>query len=816
MPSLPFRIVGFFFILLSCASVRGQEAAAPHADRAGSGDDSSATDAVGLLFGGCGGVYFLAEPGELWVEVVKRERNLRGSHTELRAILFGPDREVLSDVTIPDDGKPRGSGLGPALHTRLSGTVQQRGVFGLNITISRDRYGEEATWGFRTNCPKYVIETARGHKDERHQEPIVLASPGRPGNVCFQPAADRFRIDVSGLSSDVRELGLFSADGSPVESLKIGADGTLSHVVPPDVPRGAGPWRLHLPSAGATVEIDGVTRWEQNDPHRDLCIWTPDPDSWFPFLDYRWLLTPYRRSVYGEPGSEGEIELRVHNDSGREQQVKLSLDFPGESWSVSLSRESVVPGPLQSVPVAVRYQVPSSGTTRRCHIRASVSGASPVFSTYSTLVVTGGEAPASRALETPIRLRPYQHENEQFGYRPEYPVDNQLYFDLENRPCVRTGNDLRVCRDEGWVETDIDSAVRRRVPDFEGDSFQSRSTKIAFDSDNDLYLLSSCGRRAVVLHSTDGGLTFAAYALPGKTGVLDIEQDTGHNVPVGPPPVVRYTLTARDPRRIWRRLNDLELFLPRKAGGTLQVGAPILLSTRCIGLSSHSGIPSSVVSREDRVHVTWGEATDPTEKVPGVPTYVVSCDRRTGEHEKPVLVGYGPPANDVHNSPSIAMDQRGYLHVIIGTHGRPFQYVRSREPNDSRAGWTEPRVIGTGLNQTYIGLVCGNDDTLHVVYRLWRHGEPFPHSTHGTLAYQRKRPGQPWEPPRLLVISPFSEYSIFYHRLTSDRKGRLFLSYDYWSTFWFYRNDHPGDRRAVLMSRDNGQTWKLAEDEELR
>jgi hypothetical protein len=162
------------------------------------------------------------------------------------------------------------------------------------------------------------------------------------------------------------------------------------------------------------------------------------------------------------------------------------------------------------------------------------------------------------------------------------------------------------------------------------------------------------------------------------------------------------------------------------------------------------------------------------------------------------------------------MDQRGYLHVIIGTHGRPFQYARSRQPNDSSAGWTQPRVIGEGLKQTYIGLVCSNDNTLHVVYRLWRYGEPFPHSTHATLAYQRKRPGQPWDTPRLLAISPFSEYSIFYHRLTLDRQGRLFLSYDYWSTFWFYRNDHPGDRRTLLMSPDGGQTWKLAEDKDLR
>ncbi len=63
----------------------------------------------------------------------------------------------------------------------------------------------------------------------------------------------------------------------------------------------------------------------------------------------------------------------------------------------------------------------------------------------------------------------------------------------------------------------------------------------------------------------------------------------------------------------------------------------------------------------------------------------------------------------------------------------------------------------------------------------------------------------------MLIVAPFSEYSVFYHRLTIDREGRLFLSYDYWSTYWFYRTDHFGSRRALLMSPDGGDAWKLVE-----
>jgi hypothetical protein len=186
----------------------------------------------------------------------------------------------------------------------------------------------------------------------------------------------------------------------------------------------------------------------------------------------------------------------------------------------------------------------------------------------------------------------------------------------------------------------------------------------------------------------------------------------------------------------------------------------------------------------------------------------------TGQAERlgtPALVGYGAPPNDIHNSPSITMDSQGYLHALAGTHGRPFQYARSLEPNDASSGWTEAEPVGKDLPQTYIGLVCGPDDTLHLTYRLWRYGqEPHPHSHHATLAYQRKPSGKPWEEPRVLIVPPFSEYSVYYHRLTIDRQGRLFLSYESWSTFWFYRNDQLGRRRSLITSADGGTTWQLA------
>ena len=775
--------------------------------------------AIELGIGGAGGVYFLASPGELVVEIEKRDRNRKGRRTDLQAILVGPDRRVIQKVVIPDDGKPRGSGVGPAGRARLSARVDRKGVYALNVTISQDRYGDEIFWGFRSNCPKYLIETARGHRDQRREEPIVLSRPELPGDVCFVPRRGAFDMEITGLPKGTGPLSVFDVKETLLGTLEVDADGRASHTFAANVNREAFPWRLHLPVQQATVQIDGVTRWNSGDRYVNLPYWTPEAASYFPLQDYRWLLTPYGRIVHGKPGEQGEIAFQVHNNSDGKETIELALEFPHgprpvTPWPVKLSTGEVVLGPRKTAQVVLRYTVPAAGETRVCHLRATPSD-EPGFTTYSTLSVKATEARVSRPLEMPIVLAPYTHENEQFGYLPDYPVDNQVYFDLKNRPFVRTGPGVATRRDGIWTTTELRSAVEWKTSPPRGQSFGMPSTKIASDAENNLYLVATAGRTAALLCSADGGKTFSAYEIPGRedrSRTFDIEQFTGHNVPQGPPPILRYTRTATDPKLKWRRVNDLELFVPKKKGGDLSIGKAVLISRKCIGLSSHSGIPATVVSRDAKVHVAWAEATDPEEKVPGVPTYVATYDCRTGTLGKPALVGYGAPPNDVHNSPSITMDQSGYLHVLAGTHGQPFQYARSLEPNDAHSGWTEAVPTGEGLRQTYIGLVCGADDTLHLVFRYWRYNtEPHPASHHATLAYQRKRPGEPWEEPRVLVVSAFSEYSIFYHRLTIDRAGSLFLSYDYWSTHWFYRTDHWGDRRALLTSPNGGETWKLAD-----
>ena len=653
--------------------------------------------------------------------------------------------------------------------------------------------------GSAPTAPKFLVETSRGHRDRRHEEPIIVASPEIEGAVCFQPEPAGFAVELQGLPAGGEAPQLFDAGGTLIQTLAVGADGKASATVPPDPERGAAPWRLRLPKFQATVQIDGVTRWRNGDLSPDLSLWTPVPDSWFAFHANRWALTPYSRTVYGQAGDRRELSFRIENRAREDREFALKLESPQAAVPVELSatRLAVRAGESATVTASIRFPAGDARTACRLRITPDDGGG---FTTYSTIALVPGESPAASPLPIPLDLRPYRHENEQFGYLPDYPLDNQVYFDLENRPFVTARNSLWAFRDGAWQRTPATSL---------------RSTKVAFDADNTAYLLATVDRRPALLHSSDGGKTLVASPIPGG-GTFDIEQYSGQNTPPQPPPIIRVTRTAKDAKLIWRSVCDLDLFLPRKEGDTIVVGEPIPVSKLCIGLSHHSGIPSSIVSRGDKVHVVWGEATDPEAKAPGVPTYVATYDRTARTLGKPHLIGHGPPANDVHNTPCIAIDSKGILHVLIGTHGRAFGYSHSLLPNDASGGWTPAEPVGPGLSQTYVGLVCDPDDTLHLVFRLWlRDQQRFPDGSFASLARMSKPAGQPWSMPSPLVLAPFSDYSIFYHRLTIDRRGRLFLSYDYWSTHWFYRTDHRGGRRALMFSPDAGQTWRLADNRDL-
>lgn len=757
--------------------------------------------------GGCGGVFFNAEAGPLNIEIEKQDLFPSKNPTAMRVILTGPDREVLYDKWIPKSDLAAREDTDPGQSFRLETNVERPGVYAMMITATYDRYGEKIRWRFRTNCEKFIIETSRGHKDATHKEPIVLEDPENASDLCFLPRESAFDIRLTNLDEEVESLELRDANNRQVAVLEVEND-TAFYTVEPGI-RKATPWMLHFPKAQAKVEIEGVTEWNDDEgtwffENSHGALWTPHADSWFAFEKNRWLVTPHNRQIYGQQGEKKSTVFKVYNNGKEAKKVTLSLEFSDDSWDVGLSDEEVILEPNEEKEVRLSWT--AAKTDQIVHLRATHGE----YSTYSTLYAKAGELPVASSIEMPLVLKPYSHEHEQFGYLPDYPLDNQMYFNMNNAPFVRNEEGVSSMQNGQWIDVKTKPAS---------------GSIMAFDKDGDVYTLAKEKGKAFLMHSADGGKNFTSYEIPGNSSgsSFDIEQFTGHNTPSGPPPITRYTRKKSDKEHFWRRYGDMELLLPKKTDQGIEWEEPVLISNECLGVSSHSGIPSSVVSSGDKIFLCWGEASDPEasrEEIPGVPVFVNTYDKSTQELEQPVLVGYGAPANDVHNVPGITMDSDGYLHVLTGTHGRPFHYTRSMEPESTQEGWTTAKPImetdGSRSTQTYIGLVTGQDNTLHVVFRLWRYNtEYFPDNYFASLAYMSKKPGEPWSEPQLLVVAPFSHYSLYRHRLTIDREGRLFLSYLYWTTYWFYRNDRQQNKRSLLMSPDGGKSWKMAGNEEV-
>ncbi|MCF7973313.1 MAG: hypothetical protein K9N55_05830 [Phycisphaerae bacterium] len=246
------------------------------------------SNAMGLRLGGCGGVCFYASVGELWIEVEKQDLNRRANKTHLRALLFAPDRSVVDEAWIADDGQTANGSPGSVQRALLRTHVTRPGVYGLNITVTEDRYGEHVSWGFKSNCQKYLIETSRGHKDASHEEPIVLRNAGQPGNAGFMPSVQPFSVAGSGLSKKMKKVLLYNREGKTIRTLPVSPEVKASTTFAADNSRQGQLWRLHFSDAQAVINIDGVTRWQRGEPWENLSFWTPELSSWFAFLENRW------------------------------------------------------------------------------------------------------------------------------------------------------------------------------------------------------------------------------------------------------------------------------------------------------------------------------------------------------------------------------------------------------------------------------------------------------------------------------------------------------------------------------------------------
>lgn len=461
-----------------------------------------------------------------------------------------------------------------------------------------------------------------------------------------------------------------------------------------------------------------------------------------------------------------------------------------------------------------------------------------LFATACLAAVFALPLQAGDSISLPLVLQPDRELVELFGYDPEY-APNVPTFDSKGRPYIRSrGSDLhqtsviQTLRGGKWTEIELLPAIQAACPGFRRTlrAGGSEDVRVVFDRHDRFYTVLSVqlnegGSKRLMLYSTDFGETVDAVELPA--GAVVAEHVSGHNDLAGPPFLMILQRLGDHPGR-WARRNRLQVTQPRWEGDRIVVPEPVEVSRMLVSLGQHSGGSSFAVTRDGRTHFVWAEVTE-DEDAPGSPTFIASYDQKTGDISEPIFLAHAPPLNNSHNVPGICMDSAGYLHVVTGSHyGESFFYTRSRQPNDSASGWTEPEpvwasgwIAASGREaggQTYVSLVCDPDDTLHLVFRHWQRGiETHPHLTEtktdqfAALSYQQKPKEGEWSPPTTLIIPERGIYSIYYQKLSLGPGGRLFLSTSYMDRVLLKRSDTERFlRRMVLTSSDAGETWGFA------
>ncbi len=450
----------------------------------------------------------------------------------------------------------------------------------------------------------------------------------------------------------------------------------------------------------------------------------------------------------------------------------------------------------------------------------------------SALSLTAG-AEGARQGPAPLQLLPERSLEDLFDYAPEY-TQNIPTFDSNNRPYIRSRTvDLdetgfiHTLRDGKWVVRDFLPAIKQDFPSFKrtwrGGGWLD--PRVVFDADDRLYTqvgieLTTGERINLLVYSTDFGETFGTVRLPD--GAVIAEYRSGHN-PIEGPPFVMIQKRLRPHRATYASWNQLSVTQPSWKEGKLTIPEPIVVSESLVGLEQHSGGSSFAVTRDGVTHFIWGEVTE--KAVPeGMPICIATYSAASHTVTKPLELTRQPPSNNAHNMPGIVIDSGGFLHVVTGSHGGSFSYLRSIEPNDPCGGWTQPTAVlqdspdGGRVRQTYVSLLCDADDTLHLVYRQWREDlESFPHlnpadgNYYGVLAWQRKPSGGPWTDPQPVIIPARAEYSIYYHRVSLDRDSRLFLSASYYDRSLLNQSaQRRYHHRMVLVSDKNGHSFHLA------
>jgi hypothetical protein len=416
------------------------------------------------------------------------------------------------------------------------------------------------------------------------------------------------------------------------------------------------------------------------------------------------------------------------------------------------------------------------------------------------------ETPDNRPIFAPLKYEPYFHaERAVYQYYPKF-VPAPVSFDPNGKAFMKYASYIETLGKDGkWQVTDLTPFIDECLKgQYKWPSYEliyggfNDETKIRFDNDGDAYAIALVngphGYMSLLLHSHDGMKTWKGYVL--SCPWVRFEKPDGHNQDCLKRPPVILMADGRKPYQA-----GYILIPEKRSDGTLSIPEAVKICDDCVIMGCHSGDGNSGITHGDNVYIVWGagyhENNDQSkwpqipnkEKHPqynfsytyidktvysrdGMPAFAVVFNIKTKQVSKPVFVGWGAHTADDHNWAEIAMDSKGYLHVIVNGHQTPFTYTVSKKPL-SIDEWEPPTLLSD--RTSYATLNCDKDDTIYVVTRCSKHGWE---TTGNELMLLRKKQGQPWDQERYLVTPGIGTYKNWIHKMTFDVKtGRLFLSY---------------------------------------
>ena len=444
----------------------------------------------------------------------------------------------------------------------------------------------------------------------------------------------------------------------------------------------------------------------------------------------------------------------------------------------------------------------------------------------------------TNSIQLPIKYpATFTREREMFGYNPRF-VTQKISFTPNNTPVMRFGlqgkigehqmpysaktttkeNYIQYLAKNGkWCITNshveslkefIGLSKKEELPIYSGERI---SDMVEFDDLSNAYTLVETLLNGIkhnyLLFSQDTMESWQVIELP-RQGTFRLESDVFHNDRKNPPVIIMKS-----------KLKGLCLFSPKFTKiGQLKLGDLIQIANES---KSHyrdvmAGAGNATVTIDNKTYVVYMVNEEREGKV-GTPHYIVSYDHITKEVSQPCFLGESGDRIDNHNAPVIALDSNKKLHVLLGTHWHSMVYIKSKEPLNFLQ-WEAPFYVeGNGDNRwsrnglTYPGFIIDHQNTIHLIARGRNSefvqadstdpadNENWKSILDYALVYVRKKENGDWESRNDLVVPKHKNYSNWYHKISIDQIGNVYLAYFYYAhhlteeTEKEYRNKWPDE-----------------------